>query len=561
MPSRQAGKYSRLPSIAAKMAGIRGLTFDEKGMLTRIGNLVDTLMVAERNLSNAGEGQARVFSTKVPTPTNITANVLLGGIEVTWDAVEFNKFAFYEIQHDSSATFATPTTFPVYTNRTIIKGFSGNVINIRVRTVDIDGLMSQAVATGNITVSTTIFDLDTDYAQFENRTRIAPQPKLLGKDITVETGNSKALVGVGGAVGPSSLSIIDISPLTSVSFDGSSESLRKTTGVALGITDTYSVMIWVKGTDFSAGSETFIDFRVSGADNSNRFQISHVVSGQVRVFVWNDVPAELKQFRYNGASVDGSWRQYVAVVDPTLAVNNQLRLYVDGVLTTPDTLTTNGDVSGAPPTDSPGRGIYIATSVGGAYYAGNVHTAAIWGTALSAAEVKAIWNKGSARGVDLATSSGDYASSDDLQHWWRLGHDDTDIGADYGSASTLIDVMDDAESITAADDVKGDHPGVPTIADPQGPTSAITYKLSENDATVQTRTMGLPTYFYEGVASDTETERIYTSFPGSFVDFYSIETLNQDPDALDIEFLDYLTTDHLEQSGIVNNASMSIMKF
>ncbi len=561
MPSRQEGKFSRLPSIEAKIAGIRGLSFDEKGVLSRIGNLVDSIMVAERNLSNVGEGEARVFSNRVPAPQNISASIILGGIEVTWDPVDFNRFAFYEIQHDDSASFPTPTTFPVFTNRTIVKGFSGNVIHIRVRTVDIDGLMSESTATGSITVATTIFDVDTDYAAFENRSLIDPQPKLLGKDFIVDAGVTKTLIGVGGAVGPSPLSFVDISPLTSIEFNGTNESMRNTSANSISITNTYSYMFWVKGDDFSVASETYFDLRVSGADNSNRIQATNVVSGQMRFFAYDDTPQQVKQFRYNGAAADNVWKQYIVVYDPTEAVNDQLQLYIDGVATAPTTRTTNLDSSTNASTDSPGRQVFIATSVGAAFFDGNVHTVAIWDTALTAIEAKAIWNKGSARGVDLLTDSGDYSSSADLMHWWRLGHDDTDLGKDFGNASTLIDVGTNSQGITVADNLKGDHPGVPTVANPRGPTSAVTYKLLENDATVQIRTMGLPTFFYEGVDGASETPRIYTSFPGSFTDFFDIEILDQTPDALDIEFLDYLTTDHDEQTGLVNNAAMAITKF
>lgn len=42
-------------------------------------------------------------------------------------------------------------------------------------------------------------------------------------------------------------------------------------------------------------------------------------------------------------------------------------------------------------------------------------------------------------GFDLTTDSGTYSSSANLQHWWRPGADNTDIGADYAGTINVGD--------------------------------------------------------------------------------------------------------------------------
>ncbi len=219
MPSRDKNKRVRLPSITARMSEIRGVSREEKWLLTRIGNLVDAL-VENRNIANSGEARGRQLSNKVPKPETVEATVITGGIEVVWSAVNFNEFDKYEVQHDSTSTFANATTIPVFTNRVVIKGFSSNTVFIRVRTVSRRGQVSEFASPvgGGVTIPTVIFDADTDHIDPENRTRIVPQPRLLGKSLSAQTG-ARALVGVGAAVGPGPISFFD--PSGDVGGDGS----------------------------------------------------------------------------------------------------------------------------------------------------------------------------------------------------------------------------------------------------------------------------------------------------------------------------------------------------
>lgn len=94
-----------------------------------------------------------------------------------------------------------------------------------------------------------------------------------------------------------------------------------------------------------------------------------------------------------------------------------------------------------------------------------------------------------------------------------------------------------------------------------GKINQISYGLVENETSlVQMGVMGLPTLFYE--RGDTVADangRHYTSFPGSFVDFFEAEEADFDPTIMGVQFLNYTETPH-EQQGIVHNATMGTIK-
>jgi hypothetical protein len=209
MPNRQTKKASRLPSIAAKMSTLTGVSTSEKQLLIRIGNLVDTITVSQRNLTNPGERGPRVLSRRVPKPANMTIATANAGVDVTWDAVDFNSFQLYEVQHYPDITFADPITINAFTNKVAIKGITDETIVVRVRTVDRIGNVSEWETGSIITLATSIlFSFDTDHKDYENRTRVTVSPFLSGG--FASTGLvSRVLAGVGAAVGPGPVTFYD----------------------------------------------------------------------------------------------------------------------------------------------------------------------------------------------------------------------------------------------------------------------------------------------------------------------------------------------------------------
>jgi hypothetical protein len=192
------------------MSEIKGLRADERQMVVRIANLVDSFVVAQRNIANAGEVLGRNVVAFVPVPQNLAVSIIVGGVAVEWDAVDFDQFSHYEVQYATTSTFADAQSIQQFTNRVQIKG-NFTTLAVRVRTVDLKGNTSEFNSSTLITVSTTPFDVDTDSQIFESRARLPVQPELLGATFSNTTGTEQVFTGVGGAVGPSPISFDDTS--------------------------------------------------------------------------------------------------------------------------------------------------------------------------------------------------------------------------------------------------------------------------------------------------------------------------------------------------------------
>lgn len=70
------------------------------------------------------------------------------------------------------------------------------------------------------------------------------------------------------------------------------------------------------------------------------------------------------------------------------------------------------------------------------FFDGNIDEGSVWNKALSSAELVAVYNSGVP--IDLLTDAGDYASSSNLQGWWRNG--------DTGGASVYPTITDDSSN-------------------------------------------------------------------------------------------------------------------
>jgi hypothetical protein len=79
---------------------------------------------------------------------------------------------------------------------------------------------------------------------------------------------------------------------------------------------------------------------------------------------------------------------------------------------------------------------FAANNAGTAnYFDGIIDEIGIWNTELSASEITEIYGASNARSFDLSTDSGNYSSSSSLQHWYRMGDNDS------GSSSTVTDTI------------------------------------------------------------------------------------------------------------------------
>ena len=61
-------------------------------------------------------------------------------------------------------------------------------------------------------------------------------------------------------------------------------------------------------------------------------------------------------------------------------------------------------------------------TTGADFFEGNIDEGSVWNTALTSAELLAVYNGGVP--IDLLSNAGDYVSSSNLQGWWRMGDPD-----------------------------------------------------------------------------------------------------------------------------------------
>jgi hypothetical protein len=100
-------------------------------------------------------------------------------------------------------------------------------------------------------------------------------------------------------------------------------------------------------------------------------------------------------------------------------------------------------------------GIAGAVEVPLTAWSGLMGPVAIWNTAVTGSELRTVYSGGF--GLDLTTNSGNYTSSANLVRWWRPGADSTDIGKDYTTTVTGINVGVNA-TITGTSEIVVDSP-------------------------------------------------------------------------------------------------------
>ena len=93
------------------------------------------------------------------------------------------------------------------------------------------------------------------------------------------------------------------------------------------------------------------------------------------------------------------------------------------------------------------------------YCAGNFDEFAIWDVALDSSNVAQLYNLG--KPFDLSSDAGNYNTSADLTHWWRMGdfsNDTSDGGGAPAAGSTVGTIVNLANSGTNDATVGGGAP-------------------------------------------------------------------------------------------------------
>ena len=219
-----------------------------------------------------------------------------------------------------------------------------------------------------------------------------------------------------------------------------SEYFANSTAQLLNFTNAFTINCWFK----SGTAVTFILFDIGGTEDSSRIQIKINNTG-ITVELDNAAGTLFKDWRWTGLdSTNGLWHMLTVTWDGTT-----ITYYRNGVdAGAPATKNTDDTDS----LTNASRGIYIgADHTGAQIMTGILHSAHIWDVALDADSVGVIWNHGSGATFNPLVNQDDYSEASDVVHWWRFGHNPSNIGADYSVLGSTVDVDTNAVGVTTAD--------------------------------------------------------------------------------------------------------------
>lgn len=182
---------------------------------------------------------------------------------------------------------------------------------------------------------------------------------------------------------------------------------------------TISMSIWAKRRESPGGTMVFFKNLPSGA-SSNEFSIQDGSNGKIDIRFRSGATNTQKFYESSLLNTLDEWFHFVVTFDGTNGAN-AIRMYVDGVLDTTPTKTTDQDISSVVEQT-------LVASIGGKIgivgptARHNVHSVATWDVVLGATEVTEIYNDGAGKHFDLQTDVGNYTSSADMQSWWLVGN-------------------------------------------------------------------------------------------------------------------------------------------
>jgi hypothetical protein len=231
-----------------------------------------------------------------------------------------------------------------------------------------------------------------------------------------------------------------------IDFDGGTEYMRSASA-NIGIGDDWTIQLTFKLTEDSSSTDAILEVGPTSSNDNIRFDVLSS-SNRFKVTLFNSAggsPA-LKNISYDYMPAFGNWQTWVVTFDGS--TGDVLKAYLNGVVKTAS--LTSQDNAGAQANSS--RKICFGARTNGTNGSAGVriHSCAMWSSVLGATEPLATYNSGAVGEFDLEADSGNYTSSSSLVHWWRVGMDSGDIGADE-ITSGAIDMMGEQSNITSAD--------------------------------------------------------------------------------------------------------------
>lgn len=267
----------------------------------------------------------------------------------------------------------------------------------------------------------------------------------------LETSLTNEIVAVSGSLqnqidALGQLAVVPTQQEVCVEFD-SGETMAATNmsqGYDLGFSNSWSFAMWYK-----PGSLNFQSV-FSLENGPNYMSVEYADNDSLYMVIGEENTSDLWNALYDGVLTADEWHFIVISRDGS---TSSLDVFVDGTLVSPSQVFVDNRTSTM--TNTPRYVRFLGNFNGSS---DRVHSAALWGAALTGFDVTTLYNEGDGSAPDYRVNSGTYDKSSSLLHWWRLGFESGNFGKDFGSYYPPVNVMEDAVAIDSSD-VVSDFPG------------------------------------------------------------------------------------------------------
>ena len=180
--------------------------------------------------------------------------------------------------------------------------------------------------------------------------------------------------------------------------------------------DEFSISLWVRSEILSDNSNRCMFSISDDGTTANRFRLEHDTQLDRLIYTLEKSGASDTLIITSQDLDDRNWYHIVLVT----ASSTSRELFVNGSKVGTDTSTYTQPTSVF---DRITIGAKRQTTTLSNHWKGNIDEVAVWGAALDADAITAVYNSGEP--TDLTSDSGDYDNSANLQGYWRMGDGDT----------------------------------------------------------------------------------------------------------------------------------------
>lgn len=204
----------------------------------------------------------------------------------------------------------------------------------------------------------------------------------------------------------------------SLKFGGTDEVVTGPALDSLGLTFTnkLSVGIWVKANETPHAFQGIANATSTWNTLDDGWGLYWDAVDEIKFFI--NVFFGQPQSKFFNVSDPTAWNFIVGTFDGTLLQNDNIKVYVNGVLSGGSPGTLQADITTQTANVELGR-TGNADTIEADYAVANQDEFGLWNTGLSQDEITTLYNNGVP--INLAVNSGDYTSAANLALWWRCG--------------------------------------------------------------------------------------------------------------------------------------------